>query len=304
MSYFAHYSVLKDPILDLAKIHFGNHENIRVADLTLGGGGHSLAFLRDFPQAQVTSFDQDPEALKNAESLKSQLDFTHRWHLVDSNFENIDRFLGEKSCDLILLDAGVSSHHLDNGLRGFSLRREGPLDMRMNPRDDLWPLTAEVIVNEWDEEELLRIITDYGEERFARNIVNNIVEKREEKRISTTLELEDIVFHSYPSKLRHGRLHPSTKTFQALRIAVNRELDVLEIAIKKAFNVLDKNGLLMVISFHSLEDRIVKWAFKEFVAEVENYEILTKKPILPSKEEISENSRSRSAKLRVLRRIS
>jgi 16S rRNA (cytosine1402-N4)-methyltransferase len=202
----------------------------------------------------------------------------------------------------ILMDLGVSSHQFDKMERGFSFRADAPLDMRMNYTDPGIPSAADLL-NSLSETEIADIIYRYGEERLSRRIAAKIVEKRNEKKIETTSELEDICFHAYPARERHGRIHPATRTFQALRIAVNQELTVLENTLPKLLPFLAPGGVLAVISFHSLEDRIVKHTFKDLM---ENQgipaTILTKKPITASDKELSENSRSRSAKLRLIQR--
>jgi len=202
----------------------------------------------------------------------------------------------------ILMDLGVSSHQFDKMERGFSFRADAPLDMRMNYTDQSIPSAADLL-NSLNETEIADIIYRYGEERLSRRIAAKILEKRKEKKIETTSELEDICFHAYPARERHGRIHPATRTFQALRIAVNQELTVLENTLPKLLPFLAPGGVLAVISFHSLEDRIVKHTFKDLM---ENQgipaTILTKKPITASDKELSENSRSRSAKLRLIQR--
>lgn len=276
------------------------------SDLTFGAGGHTFAILQRDDSYKVLSFDQDPEAYKNGLELIEKNNVGERIKFANTNFRNFDQTVLEKFGEDfegfrgIVVDLGVSSHHFDKSERGFSFRFEGPLDMRMDTENN--PLTAEEVVNEYDEEDLFRIIKEYGEERFTRRIVQNILEKRKEQRITTTKELENIIFHSYPKNMRHGGIHPATRTFQALRIEVNKELDVLTDVLSQLIKWLKPGGRISAISFHSLEDRIVKHAFKGFAKENKNLEILTKKPVLASEEELSENSRSRSAKMRVLQR--
>ena len=203
----------------------------------------------------------------------------------------------------ILMDLGVSSHHFDKFDRGFSFREDAPLDMRMDFQNERLYTAAEVL-NTFDEEDIADIIFKYGEERLSRRIAKNIVEARSDKKIETTKELENICFHAYPVSQRHKKTHPATKTFQALRIFVNRELEVLENTLEKLYDLLLPGGVLAVISFHSLEDRIAKHKFKEiFQINKKTAKILTKKPVYPSESELSENSRSRSAKLRVLQKL-
>ena len=209
----------------------------------------------------------------------------------------------DKKLDGIVMDLGVSSHHFDDFERGFSFREDAFLDMRMN-QDKGEFYTASEVLNELDEESLANMIFKYGEERYSRRIAKAIVSFRREQRLERTKDLENICFHAYPANLRHKKIHPATKTFQALRIFVNRELEVLENSLENMFHLLSPGGVLAVISFHSLEDRIVKHKFKEiFQSDKNAAKIITKKPIYPSEQELEENSRSRSAKLRLLQKI-
>lgn len=311
-NYTSHYSVLKKECLDSMSENAQDGEAAYYADLTFGGGGHTLGLLNLSPDSYTVSFDQDPDALANGRALIEKSGVADRANLVASNFENFPNIAKEKFAHIfeehggfqgILMDLGVSSHHFDKGERGFSFRSDAPLDMRMNYADDSIQ-TAEYLVNNLSEEELRDIIDKYGEEKFAYQIAKNIVETRIDKPIRTTKDLENVIFHSYPKKMRFGKINPSTKTFQALRIAVNRELEVLENTIRAAIPLLKVGGRLAIISFHSLEDRIVKSEFKSFKSEDILCRVLTKKPIIPTDKEINENSRSRSAKLRVIERIS
>jgi 16S rRNA (cytosine1402-N4)-methyltransferase len=276
------------------------------SDLTFGAGGHTFAILQRSETYRVLSFDQDPEAYKNGLELLEKNKIVERVKFANTNFKNFDQTVLEKFGEDfegfrgIVVDLGVSSHHFDKSERGFSFRFDGPLDMRMDTEKN--PLTAEEIVNEYYEEDLFRIIKEYGEERFTKRIVQNILEKRKDGRITTTKELENLIFHSYPKNMRHSGIHPATRTFQALRIEVNKELDVLTDVLSQLIKWLRPGGRISAISFHSLEDRIVKHAFKAFAKEDKNLEILTKKPILASEKELQENTRSRSAKMRVLQR--
>lgn len=300
--YGEHYSVMKTDILEIFHRELNAFdEEINLCDFTFGAGGHSISLLKEFPKAHLYAFDQDEEAYKNGTKLIEDLGLSERITFINDNFANFDQHVSsEVEIHGALLDAGVSSHQFDTGERGFSFRFEGPLDMRMSENIKL---TAKDIVNEYDKESLLKIMYEYGEEKFSRNIVESIIEKRNESPIATTKDLEDICFHSYPKKLRHGKIHPATKTFQALRIEVNNELGVLTDIIDQIVPRLKIDGIFQVISFHSLEDRIVKHEFKDRLTGELPVKILTKKPILPSKEEILENSRSRSAKLRVIKRV-
>jgi len=301
-TYGKHYSVMKRDVLHAFHEVLDSIEGkINLCDFTFGAGGHSIALLEEFPQANLIAFDQDIEAFKNGIALLKSKNLENRVTLINDNFSNFSNHIDpEFKVHGALLDAGVSSHQFDTGERGFSFRFDGPLDMRMSPQIRV---TAKDIVNEGNREELLKILYDYGEEKFAKNIVDTILERREQKSIETTRDLEDICFHSYPKKLRHGKIHPATKTFQALRIKVNNELGVLSEIIDQVIPHLEVGGVFQVISFHSLEDRIVKHEFKARLKGELPVIILTKKPLTPSDEEIFENSRSRSAKLRMIRRV-
>lgn len=305
--YTSHYSVMLPECLDHAKQAIEDTPSPIVADMTFGGGGHTCAFAGLSEDIQVYSVDQDPDALQNGKKIISIKGLEDKIHLLNMNFESFPQWVNENHPEMrfhsILLDLGVSSHHFDKFDRGFSFREDAPLDMRMNYNDESIYTGAEFL-NKADEEEIANIIFKYGEERLSRRIARGVVEFRQTKPIETTKELENIVFHAYPARQRHGRIHPATKTFQAIRIFVNRELEVLENTLEKLYDLLAPNGVLQVISFHSLEDRITKHKFKEiFQCNKNTAKILTKKPIYPSEREITENSRSRSAKLRVMQRL-
>lgn len=314
MNYTEHYSVLKKECMDYLA-EFSKSDDIPdksfFADLTFGGGGHTFELLNMNKSFNLRSTDQDPDALANGRERIKNENVSDRIKLIDTNFEKFPTYIKENEADLIegengfqgiLADLGVSSHHFDEGSRGFSFRFDALLDMRMDYDNDSIPTAADII-NDSTPEELIEIFDDYGEEKHAYRIVQKIVEFRQTKKIETTKELEDIIFHAYPKKMRHGKTNPATKCFQALRIVVNRELDVLADVIPQLLPLLKIGGRIAIITFHSLEDRIVKNAFKE----LENGEIpchvLTKKPIIPTKAEILENPRSRSAKLRVIERV-
>ncbi|MGB9766566.1 MAG: 16S rRNA (cytosine(1402)-N(4))-methyltransferase RsmH [Sulfurihydrogenibium sp.] len=290
-----HYSVLHREVAKFMK----NLKEGFFIDATVGGGGHSYLILKQNPNVKLIGIDKDDYALNVAqEKLK---DFEGRFWLVKSSFKDIDKVVEKfnaKPVVGVLFDFGVSHFQLKLP-RGFSFQREEPLDMRMDTSSSL---TAYEVVNFYPEHHLLKILTDYGEEKFAKRIVKSIVDYRRKKRIETTKELADIVYKSYPPNLRHSRIHPATKTFQAIRIEVNNELKEIEEGLEKAINITDKEGLILAISFHSLEDRIVKNTFKKY-KELKFLEILTKKPITPKEDEIEENPASRSAKMRVARRI-
>ncbi len=278
---FSHIPVLSQEVITGLNIQPGGN----YLDLTVGGGGHSRLILETGEDVKVTCVDQDEDALKAAKENLSE--FGDRVNFIHSNFANY-QFI-ENSYDGILADLGVSSYHLDNPERGFSFRNTANLDMRMNQQQSL---TAGDIINEWDEKELADIFFKYGEERLSRRIARRIIEKRP---FDTTTELANAIAYSVPPKYRHGRIHPATRVFQALRIAVNDELKVLETLIEKAPNALIPGGRIAIISFHSLEDRPVKHGLRNSPL----LRILTKKPIIATEEEIKQNPRSRSAKLRI-----
>ncbi|MBO1047605.1 MAG: 16S rRNA (cytosine(1402)-N(4))-methyltransferase RsmH [Dolichospermum sp. DEX182a] len=278
---FSHIPVLSQEVITGLNIQPGGN----YLDLTVGGGGHSRLILETAEDVKVTCVDQDEDALKAAKENLSE--FGDRVNFIHSNFANY-QFI-ENSYDGILADLGVSSYHLDNPERGFSFRNTANLDMRMNQQQSL---TAGDIINEWDEKELADIFFKYGEERLSRRIARRIIEKRP---FDTTTELANAIAYSVPPKYRHGRIHPATRVFQALRIAVNDELKVLETLIEKAPNALIPGGRIAIISFHSLEDRPVKHGLRNSPL----LRILTKKPIIATEEEIKQNPRSRSAKLRI-----
>lgn len=305
--YKKHYSVLYNECVDALKIVASAKESPVFADMTFGAGGHSLGIAKEIENSIVYSVDQDSDAIDNGRALINEFDLKERVILTKMNFEKFPKWISEKNenilFDGILMDLGVSSHHFDKFERGFSFREEAPLDMRMDHNNESI-LTAAEVLNTFEEDDIANLIFKYADERYSRRIAKNIVEFRDEKKIETTKELEDIVFHCYPKNLRHKKIHPATKTFQALRIFVNRELEVLENSLERFYDLLAPGGVLLVISFHSLEDRIAKHKFREIFQTHQNTaKILTKKPIYPTEEEIGENPRSRSAKLRILKKI-
>jgi 16S rRNA (cytosine1402-N4)-methyltransferase len=281
---FSHIPVLSQEVITGLNIQSGGN----YLDLTIGGGGHSRLILETAEDVKITAVDQDLDALNAAKENLSE--FGNRVNFIHSNFANYQ--FPENTYDGILADLGVSSYHLDNPERGFSFRNTASLDMRMNQQQSL---TAGDIINEWEEKELADIFFKYGEERLSRKIARRIVENRP---FNTTTELANAIAYSVPPKYRYGRIHPATRVFQALRIAVNDELKVLETLIEKAPNALIAGGKIAIISFHSLEDRIVKHGLRNLSL----LRILTKKPIIATEEEIKENPRSRSAKLRIAER--
>lgn len=267
-------------------------------DATLGLGGHSLAMLeRGGKNLRVIGIDQDAEAiLKSKKRLGKQADY------LQGNFGDL-KFLLEgrdiTQVDGVLMDLGVSSYQIDTPDRGFSFQEEGPLDMRMDQRGGV---TAASILNTWPEHKLSEIFFTYGEERLGRKLARLILERRQKRPFTNTMDLADMIKGAYPPHLRHKHPHPATRVFQALRIAVNQELDVLEQGIADALSLLAPEGRLAIISFHSLEDRIVKHRFREAVT-AGGFELLTKKPIEATEEERNTNPRSRSAKLRGICRV-
>lgn len=305
---FKHKSVLLYETVDQLNI---KPDGIYV-DGTLGGGGHSYEIAsRLSDKGRLIGIDQDEDAIKAAsERLKPFMD---RVTIVRNNYCNMDKVLDELSIDKvdgIMLDLGVSSYQLDTAERGFTYNVDAKLDMRMDQRQEV---TARDIVNDYSEYDLYRIIRDYGEDRFAKNIAKHIVAARQKKPIETTFELNEIIKAAIPMKVRATGGHPSKRTYQAIRIELNRELEVLENSIDMMIDRLNKEGRLCIITFHSLEDRIVKVRYKNnenpctcppsfptcVCGKKSKGKVITRKPIIPSEEELEENSRSKSSKLRV-----
>lgn len=311
MSEFHHISVLLQECLDGLDI---KPDGIYI-DGTLGGAGHSSQIAKRLTTGRLIGIDRDQIALKAAgERLKP---YEKNVTLVHSNFcemAQVVKDLGLSGVDGILLDLGVSSPQLDDGARGFSYMADAPLDMRMNNED---PLTAYTVVNTWPQEELKRILFDYGEERYAPRIASAICRRREEKPIETTLELVDVIRSAMPAQALREKQHPAKRSFQAIRIAVNDELGSVEKAMEDAIPLLNPGGRLAVITFHSLEDRIVKNAMAEAAkgctcppsfpvcvcGKKPQVKLISRKPIVASDEELEVNPRSRSAKLRVCEKI-
>lgn len=308
---FKHKSVLLYETVDQLNI---KPDGIYV-DGTLGGGGHSYEIAsRLSDKGRLIGIDQDEDAIKAAsERLKPFMD---RVTIVRNNYCNMDKVLDELSIDKvdgIMLDLGVSSYQLDTAERGFTYNVDAKLDMRMDQRQEV---TARDIVNDYSEYDLYRIIRDYGEDRFAKNIAKHIVVARQKKPIETTFELNEIIKAAIPMKVRATGGHPSKRTYQAIRIELNRELEVLENSIDMMIDRLNKEGRLCIITFHSLEDRIVKVRYKNnenpctcppsfptcVCGKKSKGKVITRKPIIPSEEELEENSRSKSSKLRVFER--
>lgn len=278
-------------------------------DCNLGDGGHSeeLTKLLD-GDITIAGFDLDQDAIARASANfeKSFKDLKNKPNIIfiNDNFRNLSSALDEKgvkNADAILYDLGLSSYELEMSGRGFSFRKDEPLIMTFANKESV-EFTAEDIINDWDEENIRTIIDSYGEDKFAYKIAKGIVKARELERIKTTSQLAEIIKSSVPSFARFAKTHPATKTFQALRIAINDELSALSETLPQAVEKLSEGGRLVVISYHSLEDRIVKNAFKKFEEEGRG-KILTKRPIVPTEEETDENPRSRSAKLRVFKKV-
>lgn len=307
---FSHIPVLKESTIELLNIR----EGLTYVDGTIGGGGHSKAMLEKANIKLLVGIDQDTEAL---EAAKKNLENFKNVKFVNNNFKNIDEVfeeLGLEKVDGILVDIGVSSYQIDNGERGFSFKQDAKLDMRMSRAN---PFSAYELVNTYTEEDLTRVIRDYGEEKFAKSIARHIVKQREQQPIETTKELEEIILSSVPRYRGQDGRSNVQRTFQAIRIEVNGELDALKEFIDKAVNLLNPNGRLAIISFHSLEDRIVKQKFRELstgcicppdfpicvCGHKPVVRLITKHPVEATKEEISYNSRSAPAKLRVVEKI-
>lgn len=278
---FLHIPVLAEAVVTGLAVHSGG----TYLDATMGGGGHSRLILQAADNTHLIGLDQDAQAI--AAARQTLAEYGDRVQFYHTNFANYQP--GSLTFDGILADLGVSSPQFDTPERGFSFRHTAALDMRMNQQQ---ALTAADIINTWDEAALAHIFYTYGEERLSRRIARRIVEKRP---FTTTTDLAEAIAYAVPPKYRYGRIHPATRVFQALRIAVNRELEVLETFLRTAPTWLRPGGRLAVISFHSLEDRLVKHAFKENPT----LQVITKKPIEATEAEIQQNARSRSAKLRI-----
>ena len=308
---FNHKSVLLDETIEQLNI---KPDGIYV-DGTLGGAGHSSYIVKVLSdEGKLIGIDQDEAAIITATERLAP--FGDKVSIVRNNYCEISSVLDElgiQKVDGILLDLGVSSYQLDTAERGFSYMEDAPLDMRMDRRQEI---TARDIVNDYSEMELFHIIRDYGEDRFAKNIAKHIVKARENKPIETTFELSEIIKAAIPAKVRATGGHPAKRTFQAIRIELNRELTVLKESLDEMIDLLNPNGRLCIITFHSLEDRIVKQNFKKnenpctcppdfpvcVCGKESKGKVITRKPILPSEKELEENSRSKSAKLRVFER--
>lgn len=304
---FFHIPVLLNEVLDGLEI---DQKGIYV-DCTLGGAGHSLEIVKRLSSGLLIGFDQDKIAIKAAKEKLTN----YNTLIINSNFSNIKKELqehGVNEVDGILMDLGVSSHQLDTAERGFSYHENAPLDMRMSNEG----LSAFDVVNEYSEQDLARILFEYGEEKYSRSIARAIVKQRQENQIETTLELAEIIKNNVPISYRKAK-NPAKKSFQAIRIEVNRELEVLKIGLNDSFKLLKKGGRMVIITFHSLEDRIVKNTFNDWSKGCtcpSGFPIcvcgnkpkavkITRKPIVASESELAQNNRSRSAKLRVIEKI-
>ena len=296
-----HKTVLLNETIDglLAPSVVEGNENLVVLDATFGGGGHSKEILKRFPKAKVVALDQD-KSVWQGNDLPAQT--SERISFYNENFRDLDKVLGGEKVDGIIFDLGLSSDQLENSGRGFSFQKDEPLLMTMKKSPNEEDLTAEEIVNTWEEKNLADIIYGYGEERFSRRIAKGIVEARAKAKIETTADLVKVISDSVPAVYRRGRIHFATRTFQALRIAVNDELRSLQTGLEKGFSALKEGGRMSVITFHSLEDRIVKKYFKALEKEGKVI-LINKKPILESEKELKNNPRARSAKLRILSRL-
>ena len=308
---FKHKSVLLDETIESLNIK----PNGIYVDGTLGGGGHSYEIAKRLTDGgRLIGIDQDEDAIRAAKERLSE--FADRVTIVRDNYCNMPKVLDElgvSKVDGILLDIGVSSYQLDEAERGFTYKQDAPLDMRMDQRQEM---TAKDIVNGYSEEDLYRIIRDYGEDKFAKNIAKHIVQARQVKPVETTFELDEIIKAAIPMKFRATGGHPAKKTFQAIRIELNRELEVLDESIDAMTDLLNDNGRLCIITFHSLEDRIVKTRFRKnenpctcppdfpvcVCGKKPKGKVITRKPIVPDEEELEENKRAKSSKLRVFER--
>ena len=294
-----HTPVMLGEVIDYLKFNAGDI----VVDATTGTGGHSGKFIeRISPGGKLICIDRDEESLAVAKERLRE--FGSACEFIHGNFADIDTLLQVRSIkkiDRVLFDLGVSSFQLEDPERGFSFRNAGPLDMRLDRTNYI---SAYDLLNNLNEEEISTLLWNFGQERWHHRIARAVIKERERHSISTTLELADIVVRALPARFRHRyyRIHPATRTFQAVRIAVNRELESLEVALEKALELLNRKGRICVIAFHSLEDRIVKLQFRKAAAEG-RIKCITPKPVTPSPQELEENPSCRSAKVRVAERL-
>ncbi len=297
-----HIPVLVDEVIQ----YLDPKSNENFIDATIDGGGHTMAILeKNKPEGKVLGIDLDKTLLENLKFKIKNLHLENRVILAQGNFKNLKEIIKNTCPDWnqkvngVLFDLGMSSWQLEESGKGFSFKRNEPLDMRFDSSQEL---TAKDIVNYWPEYEIEKILREYSEERYARKIAKEIVSERQKKPIFTTFELVEVIKKAVPRNYERGRIHPATRTFQALRIATNQELENLRLVLPQAMEVLKENGRIVVISFHSLEDRIVKNFFREKAKE-EKLKILTKKPVRASEEEIQKNPRAHSAKLRAAAKL-
>ncbi|MFH0977543.1 MAG: 16S rRNA (cytosine(1402)-N(4))-methyltransferase RsmH [Spirochaetota bacterium] len=311
--YIVHKPVMWREVLRFAGEVRGAGDNV-FADCTLGEGGHSELLLETFGDLNIIAFERDAEILDIAK--RRLVEYTGRIEFINDNFENIEAFLSIRKGKMsgFLYDFGISSYHFEKSGRGFGFTEDEPLDMRLDKRKEL---NAYYVVNKYPEKKLFEIFRDYGEERWAKRIAKIICERRREKIIETSGELAWIVKGAIPAKFRVKNIHPATRVFQAVRIEVNDELNAIRKSLKEAYKFLASGGVIIAISFHSLEDRIVKDQFRRLSVGCvcglppqqcmctgkPLVELLTRKPVTPSDEELKENRRSRSAKLRVCRKV-
>ena len=308
---FVHYSVMRDECIDSLAI---KPDGVYV-DCTLGGGGHSIEIAKRLENGLLIGIDRDADAI--AAATKRLEDYKDVVKLVKNNFSNVKSVvnsLGFDAVDGILFDLGVSSYQLDNAQRGFSYRFDAPLDMRMS-RDDV--LSAYDVVNTYTKEKLTKILYEYGEERYAPKIASAICKARERKPIETTFELNDVIKSVFPPSERYGEKHPSKRTYQAIRIEVNGELEILENAVRDAVSCLKPSGRISVMTFHSLEDRIVKNTLRDLATgctcskhipvcvcgRTAKIKLVTRKPVTAGERELTDNLRSKPAKLRIAEKL-
>ena len=294
MMEYVHYSVMPNEVLTF--LIPPQEGPATLVDCTCGEGGHSHRFLSTYPNLRVIALDRDAGILEKAKVRMEE--YASRFTPVNIAFDEFFKSAEAEQYDLILFDLGISSYHYEESGRGFSFRKGEALDMRLDPSD---PISAMDVVNGYPEERLADVIYRYGEERYSRRIARAIVTERRLSKINDTERLAQIIYKAVPPAYRYGYLHPATRTFQAIRIEVNGELDRIEVALAGALRSLKRGGRIAVISFHSLEDRIVKWFFKGLGSD--QVKILTKKPLVPSEEERNENPPSRSAKLRIIEKV-
>ena len=287
---YVHYPVMHNEVLSFLEPKV---ENALMVDCTLGEGGHSQLFLQKYKSLKVIGLDRDAEIQEKAKVRLAE--FGQRFEAKNICFDDFWRNYDGPAVDLVLFDLGISIFHYEESGRGFGFKHDEVLDMRLGCNEGGY--SAKDVVNQYDEQSLADIIYKYGEERYSRRIARAICEYRETKEIETTGELANLIYNAVPSEYRRKRIHPATKTFQALRIEVNKELERIEPALEGAVKALKPGGRIAVITFHSLEDRPVKWYFKDHEDELE---ILTKKPLEATEEECNANPPSRSAKLRVV----